>query len=269
MKHSTVLVMALAANSLVTMATFGQGIVVLSGSVESAGAVYRRPVVPVGNSGTTPETMGHDFMYHDARPFQAGGFSGLGVAHLGATFSPSGPLGIGREFSSVVLDACTSAEIFGSSVSPSGPNRSEEAYGRAMGMFQFSLASPTGWAWSGLAQGNTFNTGAYHSVTASFGLRDVNTLTSYVNLTDTSTNGVGDFFVPFSFGGVLPAGTYELTWSHQSIHTGGITAFGNFPTAAGGAPLVSCIPSVFSLVPSPGALGLLGVAGVLGARRRR
>ena len=269
MKRSTVLAMTVAANVFAAGSAFGQGFVVLSGSVDSAGSMFRRPTVPVGNSGTLTETMGNDFMYHEVRPFQSGGFSGLGVAHLGATFTPAGPFGIGREFSGVELSACTSAEIFGSNVAPSGPNRSEEAYGRAMGMFQFSVAGPTPWAWSGVAQGNTFNTGAYHSVTASFGLRDVNTLASYVNLTGTSTNGVGDFFVPFSFGGVLPAGTYEITWSHQSIQTGGITAFGNFPTSAGGAPLVSCIPSVFSLVPSPGSLGLLGVASVLGVWRRR
>ncbi len=254
----------------VATSVFAQGTVTFSNSVDNASMVVRSGSITSGPTGTITESLGNDFSFVQDRQIVTGPTRGKGYAELGATFTPSGPLGLGRVFSSVQLEACTSAEIFSSAVAPSlGTNVFEAARGSARGLFRFSISSPMAWTWNGVAQGNTFNTGSYHSVTAAFGLRDVFAPISYVNMSNTSTNGVGDFFIPFSLGGVLPAGTYEITWSHESIVTGGVTSFGTFGTAQGGAPLVSCIPSVFSLVPAPSTAMLLGLGGLIAARRRR
>lgn len=256
--------------ALVATSAFAQGTVTFSNSRDLASVVRRSGSITSGPTGLSTEMSGNDFSFVQDRQIPTGAFRGRGYAELGATFTPSSPFGIPRDFSSVQLEACTSAEIFASNVGVSpGTNVFEEARGSARGLFHFSISSPMAWTWNGVAQGNTFNTNSYHSVTAAFGLREVTTLTPYVSLSSTSTNGVGDFFIPFSFGGTLPAGTYEITWSHESIVTGGVTSFGTFPTAFGGAPLVSCIPSVFTLVPTPSSGALLAVGGLVAMRGRR
>ena len=226
----------------------------------------------VGNSGlsTNPPGTGFDYAAVEDRPFTGGGFSGHGYADEAVTFTASNP-GIGGQFTSALLEACTSAEVYTSFVQPGGTHTLEESYGLAMGEIHFNLSQPMIWSWNGVAQGTSYNTGSFHAVGAEFTLTDINLGTSYVNLLQTTINGVGNFFIPFSFGGVLPAGDYRLTWAHESICTGGNTAFGNYPTAAGGAPLVSCIPSTFTVtpLPAPGAVALLGLGGLAAARRRR
>lgn len=259
-------------NMTFTERAHAQGTVTFSNSVDSASVVRRIGSSTAGPTGTSIESLGNDFSFVQDRQIPTGAFTGRGFAELGATFTPSFPSGLGRVFSSVQLEACTSAEIFSSAVAPLlGTNVFETARGSARGLFQFSISSPMAWTWNGVSQGNTFNTGAYHSVTAAFGLRDIGSSFQPVNMSNTSINGVGDFFVPFSLGGVLPVGTYEITWSHESIVTGGVTSFGTFGTAQGGAPLVSCIPSVFALgpIPTPSAAALLAVGGLMAARRRR
>ncbi len=255
---------------LVASVASGQATLTFSSQRAEANSYYVGPG-PVGTFGlaTNPPGTGNDFFAIEDSPANVGGFSGRGFSEEAVTFTPSNP-GINGSFSSAVLEACTSAEIFTSRVPPVGPHIREESYGLASGLIEFSLSQPVGWTWNGVAQGTSYNTGSYHAVSAVFTLREINLGTTYVNLSNTTINGVGDFFNPFAFGGVLPAGDYRLTWLHESIATGGNTVYGNFPTAVGGAPLVSCIPSVFTItVPGPGAAVVLGLGGVLVVRRRR
>jgi hypothetical protein len=216
----------------------------------------------------TPPGWGSDFTATENRPYNSNGFSGRGYADVGAAFTPANP-GLGGSFSALQMDACSSAEVFQSTI---GPHSLEESHGRAYGEVHFSISQAMNWTWIGVSQGTSYNTGAYHAVTAAFTLTDTNnTNLSYVNILDTTVNGGSNFFNPFSLGGVLPAGDYSITWRHESICTGGNTAFGFYSTAAGGAPLVSCIPSTFTLspVPAPGAAGLIGLSVLTTLRRRR
>ncbi|MBX3380820.1 MAG: hypothetical protein KF805_12070 [Phycisphaeraceae bacterium] len=245
-----------------------QGTLTASYQVSQANAHYVLPggASPgnFGQTNTLPGT-GNDFTATENRLFNNNGFSGRGFAVVAATFNPSSP-GLGGPFMGATLDACTSAEVFASSI---GPHSREESYGRAYGEISFSLSQGMGWTWTGVSQGTSYNTGSYHAVTAAFTLTDINTGFSYVNILDTTVNGVGNFFNPFALGGFLPAGDYRLTWLHESICTGGNTQFGFYPTAFGGAPLISCIPSTFSLVPTPSTAAAFALAGLLATRRRR
>lgn len=245
-----------------------QGTLTGSYQVSQANAHYVLPnSATPGNFGqtSTPPNTGSDFTAAENRQYTNNGFAGRGFAVVAATFNPSSP-GLGGPFMGATLDACTSAEVFASQI---GPHSREESYGRAYGSIDFNLSQTMSWTWNGVSQGTSYGTGSYHAVTAAFSLTDINTGFSYVNMSDTTINGVGDFFIPFALGGILPPGDYRLTWLHESICTGGNTPFGFYPTAFGGAPLVSCIPSTFSLVPTPGTASVLGLAGLFGTKRRR
>ena len=251
-------------------ASFGyaQGTLTYSDQLARAEARYFSPG-PVGNLGLTPDLTGVDFNATEDHSFTGGGFSGRGFAEHAITFTPPNP-GINGSFSSAVLEACTSAEVSASNLQLPGPHTSEVAHGRASGLIKFNLSAPMIWTWDGVSQGNSYNTGSYNSVAAVFTLTDLNfPFTQYVNMTNVSINGVGDFYIPFSLGGLLQPGDYRLTWSHESLVTGGNTPYGYFPTAVGGAPLVSCIPSIFTLVPEPGTATLLALGGIAVIRRSR
>lgn len=268
MKHSTLVFGVVIAVS--ASIASGQATLTFSDQRSEANTHYVGPGT-VGNFGlsTNPLGTGLDFFAVEDRSYNVGGFSGRGFSKEAVTFNASNP-GIGGSFMGATLEACTSAEIFSSRVPPAGNHAREEAYGLASGLIEFTLAQPMGWTWNGVSQGMSFNTGSYHAVAAQFVLEEINLGTSYVNMLNITQNGVGDFFIPFAFGGVLPAGSYRLKWLHESIVTGGNTAFGNYGTAVGGAPLVSCIPSVFTLyIPTPGTAALLGLGGLMAVQRRR
>ena len=246
----------------------GQGTLTYSDQSATADAAYRIGAnPPIGNSGVVQDFSGADFYGVEDRAFIGNGFDGRGYAEHGATFTASNPL-IGGMFSSVVLDACTSAEVTQSNI---GVHSSERAYGLADGIIEFSLSAPMFWSWAGGWQGNSFQTGAYNRVRGHMSLVDINVGTPYVSDTRTSLNGVGDWQQFFALGGLLGPGDYRLRWSHESIVTGGGTPFGSYPTALGGAPLVSCIDSTFSLmpVPEPTSALLLAGAAIAVLRRRR
>lgn len=246
----------------------GQATLTLSDQRAQADARFQIGANPaVGNFGLTSSLTGADFYGIEDRSFTGSNFSGRGYAEHGATFTPSNPL-LGGMFSSVVLDACTSAEVFNSNI---GPHTSERAYGLGAGIIEFSLATTVQWSWIGGWQGNSFQTGSFHRVQAEMSLTDINVGTPYVNDSRVSLNGVGDWQQFFAHGGILGPGDYRLTWSHESMATGGSTPFGFFPTAQGGAPLVSCINSVFSVtpVPSPTSGSLAVALAALAASRRR
>lgn len=221
----------------------------------------------IGNSGFTSNFgAGGDFLGVQSRSYSAGGFHGSAYAEHGATFTPSNTP-INGVFSSVVLDSCTSAEIFASNLSL---HTTETAYGQAIGHIQFTVSAPTPWTWVGAWQGQSVASGAFHMVNGVIELWDINAGTPIVSQTMSSFNGAGGWSLPFSFGGVLNPGLYRLTWGHDSLVTGGQTAFGVSSTSVGGAPLVSCVNSTFSLVPAPGTALLALVSGsVLATRRRR
>ncbi len=242
-----------------------QGTLTLSDQSARADAYYVVGSSPVGNSGLTQDFSGADFYAIEDRSFFGGGFSGRGYAEHGATFTPTSPL-IGGQFSSVILDACTSAEVFTSNV---GPHKMERAYGLASGIIEFSITAPMNWTWIGAWQGQSFNTGSFDRVTGHISLVDMNLGTQHVNQTMVSLNGVGDWNAGFSLGGLLAPGQYQLTWSHESLVEGGLTPQGFFPTAKGGGPLISCVDSVFTLIPAPAPGALLGLAGLAFARRKR
>ncbi len=254
--------------SLTMSVVCAQGTLTGSYQVAAAQAYYELPggstFGNVGQTNTLPGT-GNDFTASQNRLYSNNGFSGRGFAVVAATFNPSSP-GLGGSFMGARLDACTSAEVFTSAI---GPHSLEESYGGAYGEITFNLAQATSWTWIGVSQGTSYGTGSYHAVTAEFTLTDINSGLSYVNMSDTTINGVGNFFIPFSLGGVLPPGDYRLTWLHESVCTGGNTQYGFYPTAFGGAPLVSCIPSEFTLTPTPNTAVVLGLGGLIVTRRRR
>lgn len=258
---------AIAITAAASVAT-AQGTLTGSYQESVAHAYYVSAGGTPGNFGTstTPPGWGNDFTATQNRPYSFNGFSGRGYAVVGAAFTPSSP-GLGGSFDALQMDACTSAEVFQSAI---GPHAREESFGRAYGEVHFSISQQMNWTWNGVSQGTSYNTNSYHAVTAAFTLTETTSGASHVNMLDVTTNGVGNFFNAFSLGGVLPAGDYRITWLHESICTGGNTQFGFYPTAFGGAPLVSCIPSIFTLsVPTPGAAGLFGLGALTATRRRR
>jgi len=224
----------------------------------------------VGNFGLTPSFSGADFVGVENRSFSGGGFSGRGYAHFSAAFTPTSPL-IGGNFSRVVLDACSSAEITSSRVPPTGPHSSESAYGLARGVIEFSLSTTVDWTWIGGWHGKSYNTGAFNRVVGEMMLIDLNSPTQYVNITNTSLNGVGDWSNTFSLSGRLGPGNYQLVWSHESLVTGGNTPFGQWSTARGGSPLVICTNSTFEMVevPAPSGAAIIVLLGMVCQKRRR
>ena len=95
--------------------------------------------------------------------------------------------------------------------------------------------------------GNFFGTDASNAVVASLVLVTLNDGTSYLNLIDTST-----VFVGFVSTG---ASISSIQISAQTL--GGVSVFANADNMK------------FAYVPAPGALALLGLAGLAGSRRRR
>ncbi len=247
-----------------------QGTLTWSNNQTEAGARYSAGGPYVENVGITPDYFpGTDYVGIEDRYMQNDGYEGRGYAYLGATYLPSSP-GIGGPFAGAILDACTSGEVFASNI---GPHDFEVAWGRSLGVIEFSLTTPMNWTWIGGWQGNTYNTGSVHEVSA---IHELIYLGGggggpfhIVNESRVSNNGNGDWVEYFSRGGTLGPGNYRLTWSHESYAAGGSTFWGYYPTAQGGAPLVSCINSTFRLVPAPGSVALLGMGGLLASRRRR
>lgn len=237
-----------------------------SNQFAQAEAWWRSGATTNGNFGLTQDFTGANFAAVEDRSFSFGGFSGRGFAQHGATFTPANPL-IGGAFSSVVMDACTSAEIF----TPDASNSEDRAYGLASGVIAFDLLTAHSWTWIGAWQGQTFNTGAYHEVAAEISLIDTNTGIPVVLDTRSSVNGVGDWSDPIFYAGVLGPGSYEIAWSHESVVGNGVTPWGFFGVTAGGAPLISCVNSTFTLtpIPAPATIVIFGVGLALGATRRR
>lgn len=259
-------ILALVVLASTPLAASGQGFVVTSDQRAEADAYYRLGGSITGNLGLTQDFSGVNFYAIEDRSFSFNGFSGRGYAEHGATFTPANP-GIGGGFTSVVMDACTSAEIFTAATT----NDEDRAYGIAHGEIVFDVQTAQNWTWVGFWQGFTFNSGAYYEVSGEISLIDVNSGTPIVQDIRQSANGVGDWADPINYAGVLGPGTYQLTWSHQSIVANGSTPWGFFGVSTGGSPLVSCINSTFSLspIPAPGAVALFGVAAACALRRRR
>lgn len=243
----------------------GSAIVTFSDQQAKAEAYWRQGTTLIGNFGQVQDYSGNDFLHAEDRPHAFGGFSGRGFAKHGATFTPGSP-GIGGAFDSVLLEACTSAEIW----TPDANNSEDRAYGLAQGVIEFSLHAPHFWNWTGFWQGNTYNSGAYYRVSGEISLVDTITGTPIVFDTRTSLNGVGNWADPINYGGTLGAGSYRLTWSHESICANGSTPWGNYGVTTGGAPLTSCYPSTFSVTPVPApAAAPLALVAMLAANRRR
>lgn len=266
MKH---LILSLALTALASPLASGQGTLTYSDMTAWAQTGYTVPGSSTyfSNDGTTQDYSGADFYGIEDRYYSSSDFFGHGYAELGATFSPSNPY-IGGSFSSVVLDACTSAEVYVSSI---GTHDFENAYGLASGLIEFTISAPMIWSWSGGWQGGSLNTGAYNEVDGKLKLTDLGTLAPIVNDVEDSVNGVGDWAKTFAYGGLISPGLYRLEWEHQSIVAGGSTFWGFYGTGQGGAPLISCINSTFTLtpVPAPGVIALIGLGGLVAARRRR
>lgn len=256
----------LAALASTPLAASGQGFIVASALNAEADAFHRMGGTYNGNYGQMFDASGVNFYQIVDRSNSFGGFSGRGYAELGATFSPANP-GIGGGFSSVVLDACTSAEIY--TTSPTSDE--ERAYGRATGMINFNVFTPQNWSWTGGWQGSSIDTGGYHSVFGTISLFNTTTNTYLVQEFRTSLNGVGDWIEPINFAGVLGPGQYLLMWSHESLMGNGQLPFGTYTTVPGGLPLVSCINSTFSLsaIPAPGTAVVMGLGLISAMRRRR
>lgn len=244
----------------------GQGRLLVSDQLAQAEAYARTGAAQFGAFDTINGLDGRNFMETTDQVAFVGNFSGRGYARHGATFSPADPL-IGGFFDSVVLDACTSAEIWSAETN----NSEDRAYGLARGIIEFELTDLHFWDWTGGWQGGSVvGGGAYHQVTGHMSLTDLGSGATIVWEDRQSINGSGDWFELFSLNGMLGAGTYRLEWSHESVAANGVTPWGFYGVTTGGAPLTSCINSTFSVrrVPGPGALAVLGV-GLLGVRRRR
>lgn len=269
MKAKTPIALALTVGLAASVA-HAQGTLTWSDNKAEAGARFRESGPYVENLGDTPDfNPGTDYVGVQDRTLDTDGFYGRGYAYLGATYNPSSP-GVGGPFQGAILDACTSAEVYNSDIGSGPPHHTfEVAWGWANGRIEFSISEPMSWSWIGGWQGNTYNMGSYNEVSALHELINIDTGTAYVNTSRSSVNGVGDWVEHFSRGGVIPAGNYRLTWSHESLVAGGNTIFGWYWTAQGGAPLVSCINSEFRLFPAPGSLALLGAGGLMATRRRR
>lgn len=256
----TVLIVAL---GVLTGAAQSQGVLVGSDQRAQAEAYYRTGTTVSGNFGLTNDFSGADFWATEDRSFGFDGFSGRGFAEHGATFTPSNPM-INGVFSSVVLDACTSAEISSATTT----NSEERAHGLARGEIVFDVLTTQSWSWIGAWQGMTFDSGVFYRVSGEISLFDHSTGGFIVNETRSSLNGVGDWFEPIALGGVLNPGSYTLIWSHESIVANGFTPWGFYGMQTGGAPLVSCINSTFSLVPAPGTIMVVGLGLIMAGRRR-
>ena len=226
-----------------------------------SGSTYNR------NRGDTHDTTsGNNFYAVEDRSHWFGGFSGRGYAEHGATFFGANP-GIGGQFNAVTMDACTAAELWTADAS----NSEDRAYGLARGEIVFSIGVAHNWSWIGAWQGQTHNSGAYYRVSAEISLVDVGTGLPVVFDTRQSLNGSGNWADPINYSGLINAGTYRITWMHESIVANGATPWGFFGVTTGGAPLVSCCNSTFSMtpVPAPATSVLCMAAGTLVLTRRR
>ncbi|MDX9911891.1 MAG: hypothetical protein RBS39_08675 [Phycisphaerales bacterium] len=245
-----------------------QGVLTLSDQRAQADAYFVQGGPPVGNFGLQQDPTGADFYQIESQSFTGGGFSGRGYAEHGATFTPSSPL-VGGAFSTLIMDACSSAEVTRSAI---GPNAYEQAYGLASGVVEFQVAVPTFWTLNGASQGASAPGAGLHIVSGVVELIDINSGLPVFSQVDSSMNGVGNWAVSIAAGGVLSPGSYRMAWSHESLAAGGNTSFGFFPTALGGLPLASCINCTLNLtpVPAPPTCAILGaLACGLASRRRR
>lgn len=253
--------------SIWTLDACAQGTLLVSDQRALADAYWRSGATYNRNLGDTHDTTsGNDFHAVEDRSHAFGGFSGRGYAEHAATFVGANP-GIGGQFFAVTMDACTSAEIW--TADPS--NSEDRAYGLARGEIEFSIGDDHFWSWLGGWQGQTHDSGAYYRVSGEISLVNVITGTPVVFDTRQSLNGFGDWSDPINYSGLLHAGTYRITWMHESIVANGSTPWGFYGVTTGGAPLVSCCNSTFNMVPVPApATSVLSLAaGTLVLRRRR
>ena len=144
---------------------------------------------------------------------------------------------------------------------------------------------PTGWSLSGIAQNITFDLSGLGVTLPESIVWGLAFNTQTYGVSPTGTNGpYNQLNVCYNYsstwsppnGGVTVGSTDPLTKFINSAYAapyGGLGTVGTFSLAATGtasngtsfgAPMVS-----FSAVPAPGALALLGVAGLVGGRRRR
>lgn len=247
-------------------AASGSGYVSYSHQRDRAESYWRQGTTFNGNFADVNDYSGNDFWHVEDRIHAFGGYSGRGFAKEGATFTPSNP-GIGGAFDSLLMEACTSAEIW----TAASNNSEDRAYGLARGEVEFNLLTPHDWTWTGFWQGTTYNSGAYYRVSGEISLIDLVSGTPIVLENRSSLNGVGDWADPINFFGTIGPGSYRITWMHESICANGATPWGFFGVTTGGAPLVSCYPSLFTLreVPAPATVPLALTAMLAACRRRR
>jgi hypothetical protein len=244
-----------------------QGTVIASDQRALADAYWRSGTTFNRNMGDSHDTTsGNNFSAIEDRDHSFDGFSGRGYAQHGATFFAANP-GIGGQFNALTMDACTSAEIYTADTS----NSEDRAYGLARGEVMFSIDVAHDWDWIGAWQGATYDSGAYYRVVGEISLVNVNTGIPIVMDTRTSLNGAGDWADPISLAGQIDAGTYRITWMHESVVANGFTPWGFFGATIGGAPLISCVNSTFTMTPVPGPSTLSIACGALlvVSRRRR
>ncbi len=260
-------VLGAAAGVVWTAPAMAQGTLLMSDQQALADAYWRSGSTYNRNMGDTHDTTsGNNFYAVEDRTHFFGGFSGRGYAEHGATFFGANP-GIGGQFNAVTMDACTSAEIW----TPESANSEDRAYGLARGEIEFSIGIAHNWTWLGAWQGQTYNSGAYYRVSGEISLVDVNTGIPVVFDTRNSINGVGNWADPINYAGLINAGTYRITWMHESVVANGSTPWGFYGVTTGGAPLVSCCNSTFSMTPVPApATSVLAIAAgsLIFARRR-
>lgn len=244
----------------------GQGYLYESDQQARAEAYYRDGGSFNGNFGLAQRFIGDNFYEIEDRSHGWLGFSGRGFAAHGATFGPPSPGVNNGAFTSLIMEACTSAEIWTGATTGS----EDRAYGLASGRIKFHVTTQQQWSWIGGWQGATYDSGIYYQVSGSITLFDI-TGGGSVPIVDeqrVSLNGVGDWAEPINFAGTLNPGSYELAWSHESIAANGFTPWGFYGVGIGGAPLVSCIDSTFRLIPTPGT-ALIVIFGLAGGTRRR
>jgi len=245
----------------------GQGTLLGSDQQAYADAYWRLGANYQRNLGDTHDTTSFDSFYAvEDRTHQFQKFRGRGFAEHGATYTPTTPGFLGQ-FSSVVMDACTSAQIF----TPDTNNSEDRATGLAQGIIDFRIDAPQDWTWIGAWQGATSSTtgSAFYRVRGHISLVDSFTGAQIVFEDRVSLMGSGDWAEPIGFSGTLFPGSYRLTWMHESIVANGDTPWGHYGVSVGGGPLISCVNSTFTLVPGPSVLGVVFGGLVLAARRRR
>lgn len=251
-----------------TAPAMAQGTLLVSDQRALADAYWRSGSTYNRNRGDTHDTTsGNNFYAVEDRSHWFGGFSGRGYAEHGATFFGANP-GIGGQFNAVTMDACTSAEIW----TPEHFNSEDRAYGLARGEIEFSTSVPQIWSWIGAWQGSTYNSGAYYRVSGEISLVDVsNPSLPIVYERRDSVDGLGNWAEPINFSGRINPGTYRIVWMHESVVANGATPWGSFGATTGGAPLVSCCNSTFSMtpVPAPATSALCMAAGAMIFARRR